>query len=107
MNSNRRKAWIFLGVTPIALVLGIVISEWLYSSLGYEVGTTSAPIRIKILMIFVSFAIIFTLPAISIVFSRRAISEGDPKAKTPDLIAIIFIIGYGLNNLLSLLVTLR
>lgn len=103
MNSNRRKAWVFLAVTPISLFLGIVVADWLYSSLGYEEGTTNAPIRIKILMILVSFAIIFALPAISIFFCRRAISEGDLKAKAPYLIAVIFIAGFGLTNLLSLL----
>ncbi len=103
MNSNRRKAWVFLAVTPITLFIGIVVAEWLYSSLGYEVGTTNAPIRIKILMMLVSFAIIFTLPAISIFYSRRAISEGELKAKVPYLIAVIFIAGFGFTNLLSLL----
>lgn len=103
MNSNRRRAWIFLAVTPIALIVGIVIAEWLYSSLGYEVGTTNAPIRIKILMILVSFAIIFSMPAISIIFSRRAISEGDAKAKTPYWLASIFIVAFGFTNLLSLM----
>lgn len=104
MNPNRRKAWAFLAITPITLVIGIVISEWLYSSLGYEVGTTSAPMKIKLLMILVSFLIIFSMPAISIFFSRRAISEGDLKAKAPYLIALIFIVGFGLTNLLSFLV---
>lgn len=105
MNANRRKAWIFLAVTPISLIIGIVIAEWLYSSLGFEVGTTNAPIRIKILMIFVSFAIIFSPPAISIFFSRRAISGGDLKAKAPFLIAVIFIVSFGFTNLLSLVAT--
>ena len=102
MNSNRRKAWVFLATTPISLVIGIVISEWLYTSLGYEVGTTDAPIRIKILMILVSFAIIFSLPAISIFYSRKAIAEGDPKAKAPNLLATIYIAGFAFTNLLSL-----
>jgi hypothetical protein len=67
------------------------------------VGTTDAPIRVKILMILVSFLVIFSMPAISLIFSRRAISEGDPKAKAPNFIALIFIIGLGFTNLLSLL----
>jgi len=103
MNANRRKAWIFLAVTPIALGVGIAISEWLYSSLGYEVGTTNAPLRIKLLMILISFTIILSMPAISIIFSRRAISEDDAKAKTPYLIALLFIVGFGFTNLLSLM----
>lgn len=103
MNPNTRKAWIFLALTPIAFGAGIAISEWIYSSLGYEVGTTNAPIRVKLLMILVSFVIIFSLPAISIIFSRRAISEGDLKAKAPYLIAVIFIAGFGFTNLLSFL----
>lgn len=51
MNSNRRKAWVFLAVTPITLFLGIVGAEWLYSSLGYEVGTTNAPYLIAVIFI--------------------------------------------------------
>lgn len=105
MNPNRRKAWILLALTPIALGVGIAISEWIYSRLGYEVGTTNAPLRVKILMILVSFTIILSLPIISIMFSRRAISEDDPKAKTPYFIAILFIVGYGITNLLSLIFT--
>ena len=104
MNSNRRKAWVFLAVTPILLVIGIAISEWIYTSLGYEVGTTDAPIRVKLLMILVSFPIIFSMPSISLIFSRRAISESDLKAKAPYFIALIFIIGFGFTNLLSLVI---
>lgn len=104
MNSNRQKAWILLALTPITLIIGVVVAEWLYSDPGYEIGTTNAPIRIKLLMILVSFAIIFSMPAISIIFSRKAIYEGDAKAKTPYLIAVIFIVGFGLTNLPSLLV---
>lgn len=102
MNPNRRKAWILLALTPIALGAGIAISEWIYNRLGYEVGTTNAPLQVKILMILISFTIILTLPVISIIFSRRAISEDDPKAKTPYLIALLFIAGFGFTNLLSL-----
>lgn len=102
MNPNRRKAWILLALTPIALGAGIAISEWIYNRLGYEVGTTNAPLPVKILMILISFTIILTLPVISIIFSRRAISEDDPKAKTPYLIALLFIAGFGFTNLLSL-----
>lgn len=103
MNPNTRKAWIFLAITPIAFGAGIAISEWIYSSLGYVVGTTNAPLRVKLLMILISFVITFSLPAISIIFSRKAISEDDPKAKTPYFLAIVFIIGFGITNLISLL----
>ena len=100
---TRRAWWSLLGFVP-SFGLAFFIGEGLISALGYPTGGTEQAPGWAALIAVTPALIVFVLPAVSAVyFGRRAMRQGDVRARLPIFLALIVATGFVLLNGISAL----
>ena len=95
---TRRAWWSLLGFVP-SFVLAFVIGEGLVSALGYPTGGDIQAPWWAALVAVVPALVVFAAPAaLSVYFGRRAIRQGDDRARLPMIVGIVVAAGFVLLN---------
>jgi hypothetical protein len=105
---DTRRSWISLALFPLAFVAAFVVGEGLASLLGYPVGEPpDAPWWVVVVAGLPALAI-FSLPALlALHFGRRALRQGDQRARAPMTIGVVVAVMFvGVNLVSGLLVAL-
>jgi hypothetical protein len=89
-----RWAWIFVAVTPIALVAGIFVGEGLLASQGYDSGDSgSLPIGVVLRAALPALLVILVPPVLAALFGFAARRHGDPRGAVPAWIGVAVTVG--------------
>lgn len=84
------RAWASLLLYPFALAAAFGVGEGLASLLGYPAGgDEQAPVWVMLAASVPALAV-FALPAVlAVVFARRAARAGNPRGRTPMVVALV------------------
>lgn len=100
-----RRAWISVGLLPVAVVLAFVAGEGLASALGYESGSDElAPLWVAATVGLVAVPIAVAPGALAVWLDLRARRAGDQRGLVPAIVGGVLGIGFIGINLLSYVV---
>lgn len=101
-----RWAWVFIGVTPVALAAGILLGEGLLTWQGYESDASGAiPVVVVLRAAVPALLVILVPPFLAAIFGFAARRHGDPRGSVPAWIGVAVGAGVILSNTLPLLLT--
>lgn len=96
-----RRAWIAVGLIPVAFIVAMVVGEGLAAALGYSSPDEDAPIRVMALAGGAA-TLVFLVPCVAAwILGRRARAAGEPEGGTPALIGAIAGIAFVALNLVQ------
>ncbi|MFM7718684.1 MAG: hypothetical protein ACKO8G_04215 [Actinomycetota bacterium] len=88
MGRTARNAWLAIAATPLTFVLGTFVGEAIFTGLGYETGSTDAPLGPTLLAAVPAIAVIVSAPLLAWWLGRRAVAAGDPRGRAPMLLGL-------------------
>ncbi len=99
--STRLAWWSLLGFVP-SFVLAFGVGEGLIAVLGYPAGGDTPAPWWAALVATVPALVVFAVPAaVAVHFGRRAVHDGDHRARLPMVVAVVIAAGFALLNALS------
>lgn len=87
------RAWVGVVLVPVFFFIAFAVGEGLSSMLGYEAGTTDAPVWVVVLVSLVVVAIIAVPCAIAIHYGQKAVRAGDLRGRIP--LVVGWVVGLG------------
>jgi hypothetical protein len=103
-NRDLHKAWIAVGLLPVAFVLAMVVGEGLISALGYQSGSQQPVPAGPALLASVPALLILIAPGLAAVhYGRRAYRAGRPDANLPAWIGGVATVVVVTQNFLAFL----
>ena len=95
-----KRSWIALACAVIVFPLFIAIGELLQSVTG---ATAEDSLLSTLISGVVGIAILIAAPVLALIFGRRAMQEGDGRAKVPSIIAVVLIVVFVAETLPALI----
>jgi hypothetical protein len=100
-----RLAWACFVASPVFIVLAFAVGEAMSALLGYD-GIGPPPVGVGVLSV-VAALVVFSIPAAPAVwFARRALAQGDDRAKVPAVVLVVMSAGFLALNLFSWIIGL-
>lgn len=99
-----RRAWLSLGLLLPALVLAVLLGDWLLSLQGYDDSDERVPLTAELIAGGPALLVLITPGPAALFYGLRALRHGDPAGLTPAVVGGIAACALALLNVVALAV---